>query len=241
MVLTMAPSFGRDDLLQQPEMLVDEIEGREVADALIELGGVLEIAEQESQAQDLQALADGERVGAVEVAKGLVGEQAFCGEHRLAPPQEVVQRLVRHPYRRQHAPIGAVVQGEPQRPGAQGDGIDGNLDLVEDHGEVLPLARLLAADVEELGRMRHGIEHDQRALRHLQGKDRPFARRQVDDFERDLAQQLLRIARKIDRRTPEHLAKIFGRRQLVGTMGRDLRTRGLTVKVTSTRLSSVVS
>ena len=33
------PPFGGDDLLQQPEMLVDEIEGREVTDALIELGG----------------------------------------------------------------------------------------------------------------------------------------------------------------------------------------------------------
>src|SRR5436305_14397856 len=62
--------FGRDDLLQQPKMLVDEIEGHEVADAFIERGGVLEIAEQESQAQYLEALADGERVGPVEVTKG---------------------------------------------------------------------------------------------------------------------------------------------------------------------------
>ena len=39
------PPFGRDNLLQQPEMLVDEIEGDEVTDALIELSGVLEITE----------------------------------------------------------------------------------------------------------------------------------------------------------------------------------------------------
>src|SRR4051812_8846733 len=63
--------FGRDDLLQQAEMLVDEIEGGEVADALIEFGGVPEIAEQESQAQYLEVLADGERVGPVDVAEGL--------------------------------------------------------------------------------------------------------------------------------------------------------------------------
>src|SRR3954463_13844690 len=46
--------FGSDNLLQQPEMLVDEIESREVTDALIEFGGILEIAEQESQAQNLE-------------------------------------------------------------------------------------------------------------------------------------------------------------------------------------------
>src|SRR6478672_12978592 len=69
------PSFGRDNLLEQPEMLVDEIEGDEVTDAVIELGGVLEIAEQESQAQNLEALADGKRFGPVDVAEGLIGEE----------------------------------------------------------------------------------------------------------------------------------------------------------------------
>jgi hypothetical protein len=46
--------FGGNDLLQKPKMFVDEIEGDEVADMLIELGGVLEIAEQEGQAQDFR-------------------------------------------------------------------------------------------------------------------------------------------------------------------------------------------
>src|ERR1700726_1924867 len=177
------PPFGRDNLLQQPEMLVDEIEGDEVADALIERSRVLEIAEQESQAQDLEALADGERFGPVDVAESLIGEETYGGENRLASLQEVVQRLVRHPYSRQHPTVGAVFQGQAQWPGAQGNGVDGNLDLVEDHGQVVALARLFAADLKELGRMRHGIEHDYRALRHLQGKDGPFSRRQVDHFE----------------------------------------------------------
>src|ERR1700682_3914835 len=94
--------FGRDNLMQQREMLVDEIEGNEVTDVLIELSGVLEITEQESQAQDLEALADGERVGPVDVAEGLIGEEALCSENGLASLQEVVQRLVRQPYSRQH-------------------------------------------------------------------------------------------------------------------------------------------
>src|SRR6266446_7210490 len=80
--------FGRDNLLQQPEMLVDEVEGCEVTDALIEFGGILEIAEQESQAQDLEALADGERVGPVDIAKSLVGEETRCRENRLSSLQK---------------------------------------------------------------------------------------------------------------------------------------------------------
>src|SRR5712672_4319131 len=205
------PPFGGDNLLQQPEMLVDEIEGDDVTDAVIEFGGVLEIAEQESQAQDLEALADGERFGPVDVAEGLIGEETRCGENGLASLQEVVQRLVRHPYSRQHATLGAVFQNQVQSPGTQGNGVDRNLDLVEDHRQVLALARLLAADIEELGRMRHGVEHDQRALRQLQGEDGPFSWRQVDAFECDLPQQLLQIGWKIDGRTPEDLAIIFGR------------------------------
>src|SRR6266480_6579561 len=216
------PPFGHDNLLQQPEMLVDEIEGDEVSDALIELSGVLEIAEQESQAQDLEALADGERFGPVDVAEGLIGEETLCGENGLASLQEVVQRGVRHPYSRQHATVGAVFQSQAQWPGAQGNAVDRHTYLVEDHREVLALARFLAADIEELGRMRHGVKYDQRALRQLQGKDGPFSGRQVNGFERDLPQQLLQIGRKIDGRTPEDLSVIFGRGQLVGTVGGDL-------------------
>src|SRR5437588_12720537 len=50
------PPFGRDNLLQQPEMLVDEIEGDEVADAVIEPGGVLEITDKESQGKTAEEL-----------------------------------------------------------------------------------------------------------------------------------------------------------------------------------------
>src|SRR6202051_2540289 len=102
------PPFGRDNLLQQPEMLVDEIEGDEVTDALIERSGILEITEQERQAQDLKVLADGERFRPVDVAEGLIGEKTLCSENGLASPQEVVQHLVRYPYSRQHATRGAV-------------------------------------------------------------------------------------------------------------------------------------
>src|SRR5258705_8608366 len=118
-------------------MLVDEIERDEITDAVIERSGVLEITEQESQAQDLEALADGERFGPVDVAEGLIGEKTPCIENGLASLQEVVQRLVRHPYSRQHATLGAVLQNQVQSPGTQGNGVDRNLHLVEDHRQVL--------------------------------------------------------------------------------------------------------
>src|SRR6266480_149507 len=169
--------FGDDNLLQKPEMLVDEIEGDEVTNALIELCRALEITKQESQAQDLETLADGKCFGAVDVAEGLIGEEALRGENGLASLEEVVQRLVRHPHGRQHATLGTVLQGQSQWPRAQSNAIDRDLYLVENHRQRLALARLLATDVEELGRMCHGIEHDQIARRQLQGEDGPLSRR----------------------------------------------------------------
>src|SRR5438552_10567611 len=103
--------FGGDDLLKQSEMFVDEIEGDKVADTFIKLGRAFEIAEQESKTQDFEALADGERVGPVDIAEVLVGEEALRGEYGLASLQKIVQRLVRHPYSRQYSTIGTVLQG----------------------------------------------------------------------------------------------------------------------------------
>src|SRR5256886_14694650 len=90
------PPFGRDNLLQQPEMLVDEIEGDEVTDALIELSGVLEIAEQESQAQDLETLADGERVGTADVTDGITGAGTLIGSNGPRSRQMALQQWIRY-------------------------------------------------------------------------------------------------------------------------------------------------
>jgi hypothetical protein len=108
----------------------------------------------------------------------------------------------------------------------QGHGIDWDLHVVEDPRKVLTLAHLLAFNVQELGRMRHWVEDNQRAFRQLQGEDCPFAWRQVDSLECDFSQQLLQIRWKINGRTPENLAVIFGCGQFVGVVSRDLTQAG---------------
>ena len=84
MVLTTAPSFGGDDLVQDPEMLLHQIEGDQIAHAIIEFRRALEVAEQESQADDLETLVDGERVRPVEIAEGLIGQQPLRRQDRPA-------------------------------------------------------------------------------------------------------------------------------------------------------------
>lgn len=57
-----------------------QVEGREVADALVEFRRAAQVGEEESKAGDLQPLVHIERVGAVDVAESLVGEQPLGGE-----------------------------------------------------------------------------------------------------------------------------------------------------------------
>lgn len=181
-------------------MLIDEIEGHEVADPLLELRRSFEVAEQKGQAQDLEALADGERVRPVDVAEGLIGEKPLRCEHGLATPEEPVQCLVHHPDGRQYAAFSAVFESQVERPRAQAQSVDRNRCLVKDHRE--SFCRF-ALDVEEPGRMRDRIE----------GVPAGW---QVDDFERDLPQQFLQIGRKIDRRAPEDSIRRRAVRQVCG-------------------------
>ena len=101
-------------------MRLHEVERDEVADPLVERGRALQVGEQEGEAGDLQALVDVERVGPVDVAEGLVGEQALRGQERLAPAEQLVQRVAGDPHGR--AARGASVRfssGKAKRPGPQ--------------------------------------------------------------------------------------------------------------------------
>jgi hypothetical protein len=63
-------------------MRSDHVKGDQVADALVEFGGAFEVREQECQAGDLEPLVDVDRIGAVDIAKDLVRQQALCGQPR---------------------------------------------------------------------------------------------------------------------------------------------------------------
>jgi hypothetical protein len=83
---------------------------REVANALVELSRSPKIAEEKRQIQDIETLTDRQCVGPVDVAKSLIGEKARRRKNLFAALQEVIQGLIRHPDRRQHATTGSVFQ-----------------------------------------------------------------------------------------------------------------------------------
>ena len=70
---------------------------------------------------------------------------------------------------------------------------------------------------------------------------RPFAGGKLHDVERDASDDVLDVVREVDARTPENLAHVFGSGSASGSCAAIWRTRGFTVKLTSTRLSSVGS
>ena len=92
-VLTTAPASDATISCSTWKCALHEIEGDEVADPLVELGRAAEVGEQEGQAGDLQPLVDVERIGAVEVAERLVGEQPLGREEGPAAAEQVVQRV----------------------------------------------------------------------------------------------------------------------------------------------------
>ena len=162
-VLTTAPALGGDDLVQRAEMRAHQVEGDQVADPLVELGRALEVGEQEGEAGDLEPLVDVERVGAVDVAEGLVGEQALGGQERPALAEQVVQRVVGDPDARQRRACrcGSRATAAAARAAARRSR-SARCTLLYDERQVLPLARRLALDVDELRRVRHRLEDDRR-------------------------------------------------------------------------------
>src|SRR5262249_14915839 len=70
------------DVLQTLEMPLHQREGVEIADAIVEGGGTLEVREQQRDVPDADALARLDHLVAEEVAEGLRGEQALAGEER---------------------------------------------------------------------------------------------------------------------------------------------------------------
>src|SRR5260370_6712797 len=179
-------------------MRSDEVEGDQIPNRFVELGGTSEVGEQERQAGDLEALVEIDRVGAVEIGKNLVGQQPLCAEERLAPAQELTEPVGRYPPPRQYARVGAVFERQAQRPGAQLDRLRRWAYLVEQQREALALARRLPLDLEELGHMGHRVEKHHEFRRQLQRKQGLLSGRKLDHVQSHFFDDLIEIFRQID-------------------------------------------
>ena len=118
------PLLRSDDLQQRTEMGAHQIEGREIADPLVQRGRSLEVGEKEGQRRDLEALVDVEIVGLEDVAKGLVGQHPLGGDERLALADQMMQRLGGHHDGGEHPHGGLIVERKQQRSRTQGRGFD---------------------------------------------------------------------------------------------------------------------
>src|SRR4029077_20240514 len=113
------PRLRCDDFVENSEVRFHQVKGDQVPYPLVEFGGSFEIGKQERQAGDLETLVDIDRVGAVDIAKDLVGQQALCGQERFASAKQLVQLAPRDPQSRQDPRVGTVLQRQAQRTGMQ--------------------------------------------------------------------------------------------------------------------------
>src|SRR5260370_27905921 len=121
-------------------MRSDEVEGDQIPNPFVELGGTSEVGEQERQTGDLQARVDIDRVGAVEIAKNLVCQQSLCAQERLAPAQELTEPVRRYPQPRQYARVGPIFERPRHRPRAQLDRLRRRTSLTVQRRDALELA-----------------------------------------------------------------------------------------------------
>ncbi|MNL46493.1 hypothetical protein D3C87_1692110 [compost metagenome] len=100
-----------------------QVEGGEIADALVKLGRAAQVGEQECEAGDLQTLVDVDRIGAIDVAECLVGEQPLGCQKGAPAPEQRMQRLTGDADARQGAHFRVVFHLDAQRARLQTDGL----------------------------------------------------------------------------------------------------------------------
>jgi len=168
---------------------------------LVELGRALEVGEQEGEAGDLEALVDVDRVGAVEVAERLVGEQPLGVRNGLRFPIML-----------------SSVSPPPQTPGSTRVSVRFSSARRSGPGRssMVPVgACSLLVDQRQVCRSRVGSPFGRMTARHASPASKTMmnwagscsdrigllARRQLDRVERDLIEQL--FERVSAGRTPE--------------------------------------
>ena len=95
--------------MQYAEMLAHEVVSDQIAYALVECRRALKIGEQESEACNLESLIGIERVGVIEIAKCLIGQQPFRGKERPAVAEKMMKCIAGDPQRGKHAPVCVVL------------------------------------------------------------------------------------------------------------------------------------
>src|SRR4029077_10975089 len=171
--------LGGHDLVKHTKMLANEIIGDKVSDSVVELGRTFEIGEQERQAGQFQALIDVKRIGAVNVAEYLVGQQALGSEKRFSLAEHMMKRFTSDPNRWQDTQIGLIFEHKEQWPSTHFGCYGRPLHLVEDQRQILTFLRRLTFDIDEMRHVGDRLENDQEFGRHLKRHLRLLARRQL--------------------------------------------------------------
>src|SRR5690349_20358312 len=113
----------------------------------------------ERQTDDLEALVDGKRVGAVKIAKSLVGENALRREVWSALATEFIKIPILDPEHRQGARAGAVGHRQLHRSGFLRGRSGWHVSALKGKRELLHIAGMLGRDLHVVPEVRHWIEH----------------------------------------------------------------------------------
>src|SRR5260370_3825536 len=204
-------------------MLSYQLVGDQIADTRIKLVRALEIGEKKRETHDLETLVDGKRVGAVKIAKRLVGEDALRREVWSALANEFIKVPILDPDHRQGARAGAVGHRQLHRSGFQRGCSGWRAGALKGKRELLHIAGMLGRDLHVVPEVRHRIEHDDPAFRHLHQNARLVAWAEHARIEREFRDQLLEpFIGQGDGGTPKYLPVIVPERQRLRIVCGDL-------------------
>src|SRR5207248_11172697 len=115
---------------------------------------------QKGETRDLEALIYVKRIGAIDIAECLVGQETFRRQERATFAEEIVKLIAGHPDAGERGDIRAVLQRNLQRAWTHLNGPGRRVLPGHDEGERLAFARRLALHFNELRHVYDRIEHD---------------------------------------------------------------------------------
>jgi len=157
----------RHDFVQDLEVSPHQIVGNQISNALVEFGGALEVGKQEGETRDLEALIYVKRIGAINIAECLVGQETFRRQERPTFAEEIVKLVAGHPDTGERGYYRSVLQRNLQRAWSHLNGLGRRVILGHDEGERLAFVRRLALHFNELRHVDDRIEHDHKCFGQL--------------------------------------------------------------------------